>query len=56
MRPIRLLSAAVIPLAALWLAACGDSEATKAIPTRRRARSPSRRRSSRSAPCLRPSK
>jgi RND family efflux transporter MFP subunit len=32
MRPIRLLSAAVIPLAALWLAACGDSEATKAIP------------------------
>jgi RND family efflux transporter MFP subunit len=32
MRPIRLLSAAVAPLAALWLAACGDSEATKAIP------------------------
>jgi RND family efflux transporter MFP subunit len=32
MRPIRLPSAAVIPLAALWLAACGDSEATKAIP------------------------
>jgi RND family efflux transporter MFP subunit len=32
MRPIRLLSAAVVPLAALWLAACGDSEATKAIP------------------------
>jgi RND family efflux transporter MFP subunit len=32
MRPIRMLSAAVAPLAALWLAACGDSEATKAIP------------------------
>jgi RND family efflux transporter MFP subunit len=32
MRPIRLLSAAMAPLAALWLAACGDSEATKAVP------------------------